>query len=77
MIYLLAYVITSALYGFIPFMGHPQRDNIPVISQFMFGTTFPLHLITTILALIYRLFGVNIFYMVTLDLEKDKENGSI
>lgn len=72
MIYALAYILISVLYGYIVFVKHPAKEHIPAISHVMFGTTFPLHLFMTIIALLYKPFGVNIGYMVTVNTE-DKE----
>lgn len=67
--YLLGYVILSALYS-LYFTYKLEKFNIGFVTLIAMGTTFPLHLIMLLSSYIYRLFGVYISYMVTLNEKK-------
>lgn len=73
MIYLIVYLIISAIYGFIVFINNPHRDNISTVTHIAFGTTFPFHVLMTVVALIYSIFNVNIYYVVTVNVEDQNE----
>lgn len=70
MIYALVYLIISAIYGYIVFMKNPEKNNISPMTQLMFGTTWGLHLLNSLVLHIYRLVGVHIYYLVTVKKEK-------
>lgn len=70
MIYALVYLIISALYGYYVFARNPSKNNVKVITQLALGTTWALYFVIYMLVYVYRLFDVNIYYLVTVNKEK-------
>ena len=68
MFYFLIYLLVSAVYS----LFYLKYFNIGVFKLILLGATFPLILTIQIICPIFKMLGINIYYMVSLDNKEDK-----